>query len=331
MLWVVYTALLLIPTLCNLIGPERFWLGAVNMYLPQWAWGIPVLLLAPVTFFKARKLLWAPAFALFWVAVPLMGFQWRFPPKPTPGTLHIRIMTYNVKGGRRDAAAIAADITRYHPDILLMQDQQGVLQGIVGKLLKSWNVRYDYQFVIASHFPILNTEQMPGDTNPDMHCCLRATLMANGTPVTVYDVHLRSPREGLLSLKTGHTAHMLHNIAERLQESARLKNYLLHEHGPLLVAGDFNSTDWALALRNCFAAGLHDAFLQAGRGYGYTYGQYTPLHTPFMRIDHILTGRGWQANWLTTGNALGSDHRPVIADVSLKVHKKSAGKGRQTS
>ncbi|MGI8547233.1 MAG: endonuclease/exonuclease/phosphatase family protein, partial [Gemmatimonadaceae bacterium] len=36
-----------------------------------------------------------------------------------------------------------------------------------------------------------------------------------------------------------------------------------------------------------------------------------------VRIDHVLSGNAWHADRTTVGPDLGSDHRPVIVDLTL--------------
>ncbi len=265
-------------------------------------------------------MLGASLILLLWVAVPLMGFEWHSP-KPVPDVpgIKLRLMTYNVKGGRRDAAAIVSDIAKFKPDVILMQDQQGVLQGIVGAYLHSWHVEDDYQFVVASRrFPISPLRTQITDDSPDEHCCVSFHLLVNGKPITIYDVHLRSPRFGLDAIAHGQVDRMVQDARRRLEQAKRLQHYLKHEKVETLIAtGDFNSTNWALALRKQIDLGLKDSFTVAGRGYGYTYGQYTPLHMPVMRIDHVLVGNRWKVLNVQVGNTIGSDHAPVIADLFL--------------
>jgi endonuclease/exonuclease/phosphatase (EEP) superfamily protein YafD len=37
-----------------------------------------------------------------------------------------------------------------------------------------------------------------------------------------------------------------------------------------------------------------------------------------VRIDHVLIGPGWHADRSVVGDDYGSDHRPVIADITLR-------------
>lgn len=319
----IYLVALLILALTNAAGPEEWGLGSLNLYLPQWLWALPAVVLAPLTWWLARHWAWVPAAALLWVLGPGMGLCWHggWPaplgaPSAAPGRL--RVMTYNVKWGGRDGDAVVRDIASFRPDLIQMQDSGGVMDGAIGKALAGWNVRTDGQYLVASRLPLAGLEardiSFPGSSP---HHCVRYLLRVGGADVTVYDVHLLSPRAGLMSVRQQQTAGIEGNAEQRLFEAGRLADYVMAEPGPTLVTGDLNAPVQSLVCRRLFGAGLRDAFNEAGFGYGYTYGGYTRIGHPYVRIDHILVSRRWQVQHCWVGSAAGSDHSPVIADLTL--------------
>jgi len=89
------------------------------------------------------------------------------------------------------------------------------------------------------------------------------------------------------------------------------------EPGPVVVAGDLNASRWSHAMKPLFAAGLMDT--SRGHGVGATWQRGTLAGIP---IDHLLF-RGSQdkpglancrSRWI--GPDLGSDHRPVVAEIA---------------
>jgi len=72
----------------------------------------------------------------------------------------------------------------------------------------------------------------------------------------------------------------------------------------------------SLRLSLCLASTtsvLTDAFSRAGFGLG-----ATRLNGWIrVRIDHVLTGPGWYADSVKLGPDLGSDHLPLIVDLTL--------------
>lgn len=310
-----------VPTFLNLVGPEKTVFGIVQLYLPPWLWGLPALLLVLPTLRYAPRRLWLIGLSLLWTAGPVMGFCWHSAPiaaKPTALTL--RLMTYNVKWGKREISAIASEIGHYQPDILVMQDSAGVLQGPLLTVLKGYQVKTAYQCTVASRYPILYAQPIAlatGDTN---YQAMQIEVRVGHECILIYNVHLLSPRWALLDLLDGNTSNILASAAHREQQAQGLLNLLHSQKGPVLVAGDFNSPPSSLVCRILEKQGhLQDAFAEAGQGYGYTYGQYLlPHFVPFLRIDHIFADQQWRVLRCVTGNGKGSDHCPVIADLVLR-------------
>jgi len=226
-------------------------------------------------------------------------------------------MTYNVKWDHRDEPAVIRDIRAFHPDILQLQDSDGVLRGKMGQELAGWNVRVYGQFIVASRFPLSELEARNISFPDSWSHCVRYTITLGTHRVRVYSVHLLSPREGLVSVRHRHVSGMVSNTETRLMEADLLASDIAEEPGPTLLTGDLNAPVQSLVCRRLFDAGLHDAFSEAGTGYGYTYGRYTRLGRPYVRIDHIMTTSQWQVERCWVGNSSGSDHCPVIADLVL--------------
>ena len=68
----IYASILLAITFLNRIGADRFWLGALNLYLPQFMWAVPGLLLTPLIFRVNRPWAWLPLLCVLWVLGPIM-------------------------------------------------------------------------------------------------------------------------------------------------------------------------------------------------------------------------------------------------------------------
>jgi endonuclease/exonuclease/phosphatase (EEP) superfamily protein YafD len=82
----------------------------------------------------------------------------------------------------------------------------------------------------------------------------------------------------------------------------------------LLIAGDFNLTPWSEYFSDALEqSGLHDAALGFGLARSWP-AQFAPAG---IRIDHCLLSRHWRSQSTSIGPDLGSDHLPLVADVSL--------------
>jgi endonuclease/exonuclease/phosphatase family metal-dependent hydrolase len=89
--------------------------------------------------------------------------------------------------------------------------------------------------------------------------------------------------------------------------------------GPLVVMGDFNTTDQTENY-GLVADKLTDVHWSVGRGFGFTfpdlrrYGADSPVVGPVVRIDHIFVSEHLtpqETHVIPSGH--GSDHRPVVA------------------
>jgi len=326
-----YGAILALLTILNLVGADRWWFGALNLYLPQIVWAAPGVLLMVLSLKTAWRWVWAPLLCVLWVLGPIMGFCWST--QGHKGPADIRIMTWNVKYGGYNwinQAAIAYDIDAARPDVVLLQDAGGLLDGPIGRFFRGWNVRFYGQYVIASKLPLDEGEVQWIPFLGENHSCLRCRLHLNTKTLILYSVHFHSPREGLNALRAvrrepwsllGAIQELEENVEARLTQARALQKLVQQEREPVVVAGDLNSPDASLACATLRQAGLHDAFAEGGKGYGYTYGHFLLrrrlpwLRASWVRIDHLMLSPQLKARacWAGTGNA--SEHRPVIADI----------------
>lgn len=330
----LYGVILAVLTILNWYGADRWLFGALNLYLPQAVWLVPGGLLLCYALMFARSWTWLPALSILWVLGPIMGFSWPMHALPEmSGTIPIRIMTCNAKYGKRDVTPLIDDMIRYKPEVVLLQDMLKPLSGPLGNFFREWHVRSFGQYVIASKFPLSEPEVLAISFPGEKHDCLRCQINISGSVVTLYNVHLKTPRAGFNAFRKvkGGAAYLPNaikrfeaNVEARLIQARTLSEYVLQEQGPVIVAGDFNSPDASLACAMLRDANLHDAFDEGGKGYGYTYGHFLFQHrlpwlqVSWMRIDHILLSSQLHTLHCWTGTAKASDHRPVIAEILLK-------------
>ncbi len=318
----LYALVLLGVSAANLAGPERWWLGSVNLYLPQWLWALPCAFILPWYLLRAWRWSWIPLLLAAWVFGPIMGWSFglaRFLPRPEGA--HLRVMSYNVKWGTRSPAAVMANIAAADPDVVLMQDSAGSVDNVLAPLKRKtgWHLAQLAQYTVLSKYPISN-ETVQWLTPERRHNFMTCTLDVGGRKVTVYDAHLMTPRYALGSVADNGAegaGDVQHNASVRLREAAGLAGYVQRVEGPLIVAGDLNAPVQSRVCRTLLRCGLRDAYSEAGWGYGYTYGQSTALRRPYVRIDHILISPEWSVAGCRVGGSRGSDHSPVIADLVL--------------
>ncbi|UFS69406.1 endonuclease/exonuclease/phosphatase family protein [Geomonas sp. RF6] len=340
----LYVALLAAISVLNRFGADRFWFGALNLYLPQAMWLLPGIVLTVVALFVARRWIWLPLLCLLWVIGPVMGLCLPLHPYTlAPGDLLLRVMTCNTKYGKYPSNALISDIDRYSPDLLLFQDAEEVRKSELGKILRSWHVRYHGQYVVASKLPLSEFEVFRIEVPGEKEDFLRVRLMVGGKPVSVYNVHLQTPRAGLNAFRKVKrrpwyfpkaVERFEGNVEVRLAQARALTERLEREKGAVILAGDLNSPDASLTCLMLRDAGLHDAFAEGGRGYGYSYGHKLLQHrlpwirVSWMRIDHIMMSDDLRTLSCWTGNGESSEHRPVLADLVLRGDEGAERRGR---
>lgn len=329
-----YLALLAGLTLLNRLGADLCWPGALNLYLPQALWALPGLLLAVLALPGARRWSWLPLLGVAWVAGPLMGLCSPWPGSPrAQGGLPLRVMTWNVKysaNDRQAQLALRREIEQDAPAVVLFQDAGGLLDGPLAEYFRGWQVRSSGQYLVASRLPLGELQLLPIAFPGAEQSLVRTELLIGPLRVALYDVHLQSPRDGLNALRGVRRNpgflpvalwQLRENVAARLTQARTLREYLGRERGPCIVAGDLNSPESSRVCALLEGSGLRDAFSQAGRGYGYSYGHLLLQHRlpdwnfSWMRIDHIMTSRQLAARSCWAGTSRASAHRPVIADL----------------
>lgn len=327
----LYALGLLVLSGVNQFGAERWWFGALNLYLPQVVWAVPSALLLAAALLARSRWAWAAALCLVWVLGPIMGFHWAWPRSARAGARPpVRVMTCNAKYGPHDGRELLKEIDRHQPQLVLLQDAWGILKGPLAASFRGWHVCSFEQYVIASRGPITGVKVLWADYPGGRLPVLRCVADLGGIPVACYSVHLQSPRESLNAFRPDRGPWRPLEAIEELEQGARVRylqaqgvrRLVAAETGAVLVAGDLNSPEASQVCATLEEAGLRDAFSQGGRGYGYTYGHLLLRYRlpwvrwSWMRLDHIMASRQFQVLRSWAGTRKASDHRPVLADLA---------------
>ncbi len=313
--WAYATMALGVAALTRGLG-DQWWAATLLLYGPRWPWLLPLAVLAPVMLWTRPRSPWGLLAAAAVVAGPLMGFSLPRHPFATgeTGDRRLLVLTCNVQNGRLDAGALAGLIERERPDIVILQEWSDELRDAIFRS-PGWHVQANRGLCLASRLPprryeVLGDPRMP----PGWRTIgLRGDLEAPGGVIHLVGLHLRSPREGIeavLDRGLAGSSDLDRVTALRAEESALARRWTEQATGPTVIAGDFNMPgDGALFRRDW--SGYHNAFNEIGLGFGYT--KFTRWHG--ARIDHVLTGPGWRSLRCWIGPDVGSDHRPVLAEL----------------
>lgn len=322
----IVLAVLLLLTLAQRASPPSPWWLELTRYLPYPMWLVPALAALGVSCGLGRRWVLASLGTLALVATVGMGLVWN---RPAPGERPFRLMTYNIKAANASRRLggleeLAREIARHDPDIVMVQDAHGMSAARVGDrvpeaLLFGDRERHRVgQYVIASRFPLRDCTPGRLPVRGEDVGYLRCVVRVGGVDLTLVTVHFQSPRTGLNAARReglDGVDEWRGNYAERLEQARLLARIVGAGPRPLVVAGDLNAPQASPVVQTLLATGLRDAFAEAGRGYGHSYGQALRLGLSFLRIDHILVSDEIGVAACEVGGGQASDHRPVVADL----------------
>jgi endonuclease/exonuclease/phosphatase (EEP) superfamily protein YafD len=327
-------ALLAIWLLLRYVG-EAWWATTAALYLPRYLFGLPLPVVAIAAWaLEMRRLAAVQLASLAVLLFPVMRLVVPWPVSADASAPTVRVVSMNVNAGRAGADVIADAVMRYSPDVVLFQETAGN-ETLVAPLRAHFpTVATSTQFLIATRFPVLKTNEPPKVSHDGTMRSARFIEYVLDTPlgeVSFFSVHPISPREGLTSLRgdglrreiesgrliEGTKAGSLEaNTRLRAIQVEALSQAAAQEAGPVVIAGDTNLPDASPLLRRNLGA-YDDAFLQVGSGFGYTF----PTNKRFpawMRIDRIVGGRGVRFTHFEIGRPVVSDHHFIVADLQKR-------------
>lgn len=297
---------------------DAWWPATFLLFAPRWLLAVPLAALAPLAAWRRPSSLLVLLAAGVVVFGPVMGLVipwerlWSSAPQGTP----LRVMSCNMHYARHDVAPLDELIGTFNPDIVLLQEWHRDNHSTL--LTKpDWHMHRTGSLFIASRFPIrrsliLGKFSMDPEGAVESHE-LDWPASTSAGPLTVFNLHLASPRRGLAKVaddQAGGAESIIANSDLRRTQSRFIADHARKVAGPLLLAGDFNTPTESVLFRSIWHEQT-DAFSRAGWGWGYTF----KTRTLATRIDHILLGKGWHCARAWVGPSVGSPHRPVLAEL----------------
>jgi endonuclease/exonuclease/phosphatase (EEP) superfamily protein YafD len=221
------------------------------------------------------------------------------------GGPELRVLTVNVLGGGADPARVVALVRAHGVDVLSVQElQPEVVAGLdvagLGDLLP-YRAAEGVDAGLFARLPLddVGRRYLPGGFE-QAHATVR---VPGAAPVVVEAVHNCSPYS-FSQLKCW--------FADLAAQPAATP-----DGSPRILAGDFNATLDHRPLRDLLATGYVDAADRAGVGLTGTWGPYDGDRIPPVVIDHVLVDRRIAVRAASVHPVAGSDHRAVLAVVSL--------------
>lgn len=226
----------------------------------------------------------------------------------------IRLMTHNIFGVNYRMDEVFAAILSEDADILVFQEYFGEQATALHPLLIE---HYPY-FVRCRGGKRANLglySRIPFDQVEDGACPENAYTTERTAHILA---RFTTPEGKSFSVMTTHMDWPL-PVARQHKQLEALRGVVEGVEGPLVLAGDFNSTPWSYALRNFVA----DAGLDRVTANLWTYpmrwrmfGRWWPV-TPILPLDQVMVRDGITVHAVRTGAKTASDHLPVVVEFSV--------------
>ncbi len=280
------------------VGGSFWFFDLFNHFQVQYAWFL--LLCGLISL--ARKSYRAAALAGVLMVLPVARIVPGFiPPSMATGSgASIRIASFNVLASNRNHAAAVGWTRQTAPDAIFFTEVSDDWAEALKELEQDYPhwINEGPDFAFFSKYPIASSSAELVSKNG--FPLLKVRLAAPGGAVTFIAGHPLPP------ITPEWAAAMDEFMAAMAREVAA-------ESGPVIVAGDLNSTRWSRKSQPLVDAGLIEA--ARGKSPGPTWMRRNPIFG--IPIDRILfRGEGMACRSFEIGPDLGSDHRPVVAEIT---------------
>lgn len=303
---------------------DRWWPATFLLFMGRWVFLLPLAVLVPAALVLRPTLLLPIALGALITLGPVMGVRAGLGRlRPNADGMKVRVVTFNVDGGREIAPELPMLLALWTPDILLFQECGEELAAMTERMA-GWHAHHAGPLCMVTRFSIDSARVMDRSALERVKrddaagiggagYVVRYTLATPGGAIDVTNLHLETPRKGFEGLMSGDVEQLRENTTLRNLESSLGRRWVDAGRAPAIVAGDFNTPVESRIFQEHWGD-LTDAFSRVGVGLGMTkYNGWIRI-----RIDHVLSDGTW---WRTEGahvwRDVGSDHRALIADLVL--------------
>jgi len=303
---------------------DRFWGATVLAFMPRWAPALPApLLLVVAAYVRDPRAVGITAACLvaqlFWIGGLRVSVG-----HGAPKDRSLRVMTQNADRVPFSSGWVAKVVKAEDLDLLVVQECPLANGVATPSPLEGYAFETDINTCVLSRYPISKTDLRP-----------RKDVWAHGGSgaISLYEidapfgtfgvmnVHFATARNGLDGFRQfgirGGINTTKENMELRQWESGLARDWSARTTAPLLVMGDFNMPVESQIYRASWGD-LGNAFDACGNGFGYSKETVVRGIEYGTRIDHVLFDSRWACHAARLGPEMGSDHRGMFAELSLK-------------
>ena len=315
--WAYLLVVLVVWVLVKMVG-ESWWPSSALLFGPRWMFLFPIPAVLLWISLRKRWMALVPlGLTLFLVAGPLMGLcvPVRSLFASIPRGEHVRVFSLNRGTGLLDSKRLIQLIDDERFDIVCIQEFRP--DPVLDAYFSTTGWHRDRDGSIWSRFPIIEDLGALSTETFEVHGAWPLRLnrvrirLKNGRDVVVANIHMPTMTYAFEHLLKGDLPWFRYYVGWRSREMDRLIELLQHVgDSPLIVAGDFNmppDSAFMLRLREHYTSG----FEAVGWGYGYT----RPSRLSWAGIDRILGSVDCRFVQSKVGPLVGSDHRPITAEL----------------
>lgn len=226
---------------------------------------------------------------------------------------HFKLLVCNVYQDNRESARCVDCIKKNNPDIIILVEINAWWKSELAALEKTYPYRVEeplentYGMLLYSRYELIDpvVKYLVEDDIPSIHTKVK---LPSGEIFHLYSVHPQPPVPQENPRSTERDAELL--MIAKQAKTCKL---------PVVVAGDLNDVAWSYTTELFMkTSGLLDP--RRGRGFFNTFhAKHWFLRWP---LDHVFCSEHFQLNDLRRLPRMGSDHFPILVELTLNHGKK---------
>ena len=199
-------------------------------------------------------------------------------------------------------------INQENPEVFIMQEVNNKWLSEISELEKTYEYKHtiprndNFGIAIYSKYPFESVKEITlGNSSIPS---IMATFILTGNTITILATHPLPPANSEYYFSRN----------AQIQKMAELSR---NHHDPLILIGDLNTTMWS---HDYLPLEIDTDLRNARKGFGLLPTWPTQFQLPIfmISIDHCLVSSHFVVNNIKVGDDIGSDHLPLIVNLSLK-------------